>query len=244
MTHTTKGIVLRCVKYGETSIIATVYTELFGIQSYMVKGIRKGTKKSPSKANYFQPAAILEMEVYHNELKNIQFIKEYEWAVLYERIFFDVIRNAAASFITELLLHCLKQPEPDPQLFYLAEECLLAADKESDTIAANISLYYILHFAMFSGFRMQGVYNADTPILDLTEGIFIHDIPAHNEYLKDDEARFTYEIYNTENIQALEHIALNKSMRRHLLISYLKYLSLHIPDMGELKTISVLNEVL
>ena len=71
--HKTKGVILRAVKYGETSIIATVYTELFGVQSYMVKGVRQSSKKSQGKANYFQPAAILEMEVFYNELKQMQF---------------------------------------------------------------------------------------------------------------------------------------------------------------------------
>ncbi|MBW7952728.1 MAG: recombination protein O N-terminal domain-containing protein, partial [Chitinophagaceae bacterium] len=54
--HTTKGIVLRTVKYGETSIIATVYTELYGIQTYIIKGIRKVSKKNSTKVNCFQPA--------------------------------------------------------------------------------------------------------------------------------------------------------------------------------------------
>ena len=31
--HKTKGIVLKGVKYGETSLVVTIYTELFGIQS-------------------------------------------------------------------------------------------------------------------------------------------------------------------------------------------------------------------
>ncbi len=37
--HNTKGIVLRTVKYGETSVIVTIFTELFGIQSYIVNGV-------------------------------------------------------------------------------------------------------------------------------------------------------------------------------------------------------------
>ena len=39
--HKTKGIVLRTVKYGETSIIVTIFTELFGIQSYLVNGVQE-----------------------------------------------------------------------------------------------------------------------------------------------------------------------------------------------------------
>ena len=80
MVHATKGIVLRTVKYGDTSVITTVYTELFGVQSYIVKGVRQRTKTSSGKAGYFQPAAILEMEVYHNELKQLQFVREFQWA--------------------------------------------------------------------------------------------------------------------------------------------------------------------
>ena len=44
--HKTKGIVLRSVKYGETSIIVTIFTELFGVQSYLVNGIRTSSKKA------------------------------------------------------------------------------------------------------------------------------------------------------------------------------------------------------
>src|SRR4051812_32948289 len=99
MTHKTKGIVLRTVKYGDTSVIASVYTEVFGVQSYIVKGVRQTTKKSSGKAIYFQPGAILDMVVYQNNLKNLQFIKEYEWAFLYEHVLFDVAKNAVAMYV-------------------------------------------------------------------------------------------------------------------------------------------------
>ena len=36
MLYKTRGIVFRFVKYGETSIIVTIFTELFGLQSYIV----------------------------------------------------------------------------------------------------------------------------------------------------------------------------------------------------------------
>ena len=65
MTHKTKGIVLRVIKYGETSIIATLFTELFGVQTYLVNGIRT-SKKTGSKAAMYQPGAILDMEVYQD----------------------------------------------------------------------------------------------------------------------------------------------------------------------------------
>src|SRR6266498_4517706 len=109
--HHTKGIVLRTVKYGETSLIITIFTEIFGIQSYLVNGVRASTQKGSGRANLFQPAAILDLIVYHNELRNLQRIKEFKWANLYQHIFSDIKKNAVALFIVELLAKCLKQPE-------------------------------------------------------------------------------------------------------------------------------------
>ena len=54
MTHKTKGIILRTIKYGETSIVVTIFTELFGVQTYLVNGIRT-QKRSGNKAAMFQP---------------------------------------------------------------------------------------------------------------------------------------------------------------------------------------------
>ena len=102
--HKTKGIVLRTVKYGETSLIVTMFTELFGLQSYLVNGVRTSTKKGSGKANLFQPTAILDLVVYHNELKHLNRIKEFRWHFLYQHIFSDVPKNAVALFMIELLI--------------------------------------------------------------------------------------------------------------------------------------------
>src|SRR5262249_12523630 len=108
--HKTRAIVLRAVKYGETSLIVTILTELFGIQSYLVNGVRASTKKGSGKANLFQPAAVLDLVVYHNELRNLQRMSEFRWGHLYQHIFSDVRKNAVALFMAELLTKCLKQP--------------------------------------------------------------------------------------------------------------------------------------
>ena len=115
MIYKTKGIVLRTIKYGETSIVVNIFTELFGIQSYLVNGVRSSGKTL--KANFFQPTSILEMEVYHNELKNLQRIKEFKWGYLYKNILNDVTRNLVALYMIELLQKCLKQPENNIDLF-------------------------------------------------------------------------------------------------------------------------------
>ena len=124
MIHKTKGIVLRTVKYGETSLVVTMFTETLGLQSYLVNGVRTPTKKGTAKANLFQPAAILDLVAYHNEFKNLQRLKEFKWAHLYQHIFSVVRKNAVALFMIELLTKSLKQPEANAELFYFVEDLL------------------------------------------------------------------------------------------------------------------------
>src|SRR5688572_20193898 len=90
MVHKTKGIVLRSVKFGETSLVVTMFTELFGLQSYLVNGVRTVSRKGSAKANLFQPSSILELEAYHNDFKNLQRLREFRWAHLYQHILSDV----------------------------------------------------------------------------------------------------------------------------------------------------------
>lgn len=244
VTFKTKGIVLRTVKYGETSIITTVYTELFGVQSYIVKGIRQAAKKSGSKAIFFQPAAILDMVVYHNELKNLNFIKEYQWGYLYDHVLFDVVKNAVALYVVEMLQHCLKQPEANPELYYLAEDTLKQLDKGDATLTANLPLYFMLHLGGELGFRIQGTYSITTPVLDLYDGQFAEDKPNHPHYLDGEQAQLTSQLLAMHFYNDLENFRLNRSQRRQLLHAYQQYMTLHIQDFGELKSLLVLQEVL
>jgi len=244
MLHKTKGIVLRTIKYGETSLIATVYTELFGIQSYIVSGVRTSTRKGPGKANLFQPSAILDLVVYHNELKNLQRIKEMKWAVLYQHIFFDVLKNAVALFMVELLQKCLKQPEPNPELFYFIEDAFLHLDVSEGRVQANFPLFFMLHLAGFFGFRIQDIYTAQTPYLDLQEGQFVAEHPEHPQVLEGSYSYITAQLLRAQQPDELQEIALNQETRRHLLQAYQIFYALHVPDFGEMKTLVVLQSVL
>ena len=70
MQAKTEGIVFRTIKYSETSVIAGIYTEQFGLQSYIINSVR-GKGKSNSKSSALAPLSVLNMEVYKKENKNI-----------------------------------------------------------------------------------------------------------------------------------------------------------------------------
>ncbi|HEY4337479.1 MAG TPA: DNA repair protein RecO [Puia sp.] len=242
--HKTKGIVLRGVKYGETSLIVTIYTELFGIQSYLVNGVRTSSRKGPGKANLFQPSAILDLIVYHNDLKNLQRIREFKWGVLYQHIFFDVLKNAVALFMVELLQKCIKQPESNPQLFAFIEDAFLHLDAAEGRVLANFSLFFTLHLAGFFGFKIEDVYSQQNSFLDLKEGQFVTEHPQHPQVLEGPLSYTTAQLLRVQQPAELQEIALNQETRRTLLQAYQLFYALHVPDFGEMRTLTVLQTVL
>lgn len=243
MTHKTKGIVLRSIKYGETSLVVTIFTEIFGVQTYMVNGVRS-SKKSSSKANLFQPTAVLDLIVYHKDSNTMQRIKEFSWSVLYEHVLNDVIKNSIASYMVELIQKCLKQPEANTNLFIFCEEALLELDKADKVVTANFALFFTLHLAHFFGFRMADDHSSTHTILDLQEGNFIDHQPVHPHFIDGKYAELTAQLLKVMQPHELRDFKLNQVIRRELLIKYLEYYSLHIHDFGQMKTLMVLHEVL
>lgn len=243
MLHNTKGIVLRVTKYGDTSLIMTAYTELFGLQQYIVKGVRTTSKKGANKAVYYQPAAILQMEVYHTPMKQLQMLKEVNWDYIYQNVYSDVIRNAVATYIVEVLQQTL-QPEPHPELFYLIEDTFKQLDSGSAVLASNLPIYFLIHLSETLGFGLQGMYSEETPLLDVKEGQFVKEKPLHPYFLEGLEAKTASQFMTLQFYNDLENIHLNGAQRKKILDLFQLSLSWHYKKFTEIKSLLILQAVL
>jgi DNA repair protein RecO (recombination protein O) len=241
LIHSTKGIVLRTIKYGETSVIGWIFTELFGIQSYMVNGVR--TSGKTSKAHFFQPASILEMQVYHNDLKNLQRIKDLRWAHLYKNIFSDITKNSVALFMVELLQKNLKQPETNETLFHFCEDAFLFLDIADAAITANFPIYFAIHLAQILGIRLLDNYSEENNIFNLAEGSFSNEKSATDQ-LSVEISFYISQFLKTIQPEDLREIKMNRNTRMSILKSLESYYSWHVPEFETMKTLNVLSEVL
>ncbi len=242
--HKTSGIVLKTVRYGETSLIATIYTELFGLQSYLVNGVRNTSKKGAGRANLFQSAAILDLIVYHNELKNLQRVKEFRWGHIYSSIFFNVPRNAVALFMVELLLRSLKQPESNASLYHFIERAFLDLDEAEESTIATFPLHFALRLCGQYGFGLRDAHSEKLHILDLREGAFVQERPTHPYFLEGVYSHLTSDLLKATTPSDAGNIRMNRETRRTLLHAFETFYALHIQDFGTLKTLPVLETVL
>ena len=73
MIISTKAIVLRKIKYSDSSLIVDVFTELQGRKSFFIKGIL-GKTKTKLKNSYFQPLSQILIKYNKREKKKINFL--------------------------------------------------------------------------------------------------------------------------------------------------------------------------
>jgi DNA repair protein RecO (recombination protein O) len=221
LIHKTKGIVFRFTKYSETSIIVTIFTEVFGLQSYIVNGVR--SKNSKNKIALYQPLTLLNLVVYHRENANIERIKEIQCLYPYSSITVDMKKSAIALFITEVLNKTVKDESHAAELFDFISTSLITLD-EMLTGYENFHLIFMLKLGKYLGFGAQNI----NEVL----GVRIADEPTEKILLALLQAE-----YNTV-------IAITNSQRRNLLDLILKFFTDHMGLPAEMKSLQVLKEVL
>ena len=169
MLYKTRGIVFQTVNYSDNSFIAKVYTELFGLQSYMVNNPRG--KKSSTKINVFQPMNLVELVVYRKEKKQLHRIKEIKIELPYNTIPFDVSKSSITFFLNEILCKCIREEESNLELFQFIHGSMIRLDNAKSKFVC-FHLYFLIQLAAHLGFAPSGNFSADTPFFDLHEGIF------------------------------------------------------------------------
>lgn len=226
MLHKTKGIVISFVKYKETSIIVKIYTEAFGIQTYIENGVRSA--KGKNKIALFQPLTLLDLVVYHDTKKEINRISEIKCLYPYHTITVDIKKSSIGIFINEVLNNSLKEHSENTPLFNFLEDSLKYLDQHEEQIE-NFHLYFLINYCFYLGF---GPDNEDDVVSQLQE----HAIPINNE-----EKKLIKELIGQDFGAKLQ---ISKSLRIKALELMLVYYKIHVEGFGNLRSMSILKEVL
>lgn len=236
MLQQTKGITLRVTNYSESSVVAQIYTETLGLQSYLING----AKKPKAKINYnmLQPFHILEMVVYNKENNNLQRIKEAHQIPPLKSIPLNIVKSSIAMFLNEVLYKVLKHQHPEPQLFQFLENAIIWLDETDDGLA-NYHLVFLAKLSHYLGFKP---IISNQPYFDLMEGQFSNHLPAHFHVLQEPYSSALREILQS-SFSNCNKIKLNRSDRTYLLQKLIDYYRLHTENFGEVNSLYILEEI-
>lgn len=239
MLDKTEGIVLKTVRYAETSLIVTIFTKKHGILSFIVQGVR--SSKNKQRGNILQPLNLLQLEIYLKEQRNLNRIKEQTTLYIYKNIHTDFIKQSIAIFCIELISKCIKEHEVNEPLYNYLSLFLTELDVSNSNLE-NKPLFFLLEVASILGFEpalhniLKGVY------FNMQEGKFVADYNTVQSCLNAHETNIFKQllaIYYDKN-----DLKLSGSERKIMLDKLLLYYRWHVSDFMELKSPQILSELL
>ena len=239
MLAKTCGIVLHHFKYGDSGIIAQMYTEGFGRQSFIIKGARG--KKNRTGIGFFQPLFVLNLEFYYKENKELHLVKEISSAKIFNHFPFDANKRVQVMFIAEILYKCLREEEKNEPLFNFLLNSIEYFDLCEEG-SSNFHLTFLLKLTSFLGIAPETIRAGDQSFFDIKEGIFDSNIPLHFNFLDKAMASLMLKFLNS-NYQEASNILLNHVERNSLLREILRFYTFHHYPLGDLKSLSVLSDI-
>ncbi|MBP6625682.1 MAG: DNA repair protein RecO C-terminal domain-containing protein, partial [Chitinophagaceae bacterium] len=168
-------------------------------------------------------------------------IKEAHIHFLYKTLHQDMVKNTLTVYIVELIAKTMTEPETNIELFEFFEQSLLQIDSFTSSELVNMPLIFTMQLANHLGFGIQNEYTTQTPILDLVNGRFCTQQELQSLYfVQGHEAQWISNL--VIHGEPGEHLSAKN--RQELLMICIRYLKLHIPHMGELKSLQVLHDIL
>ena len=234
----TQGIVLRNVKFGETSLIIDVYTSEKGRQSLVINGVR--SQNARVRQSMVSVSSLVDLIIYHEDHKDVSRIKEVKSAYVYQAIPFDVIKGTVALFMTELISKTVKESEENPALFDFMVNSFVALDDAKK--ATLFPLVFPILLMSHLGFSPGNDWSEKTPFFDIREGVFVSIEPPVLSLNKELSQIFFYLLQI--DISNMDDIDIHKSDRRKLLDGILSYYRHHVDNFKELNAHRVLRDVL
>ena len=240
MILSTKGIVLHCMDYSETSIIARVYTEQLGLQTYIAKGVRK--KGARIKRNLFAPLSIIQLVANHKEGEGMRVIRDASCEFQLNGIATDMAKTAVSIYISELLTRSVPSQMADPNLYEYIEDAVLNLDRATASVS-GFPLAFTIGLTQFLGFDPHNNFNTGNLYFDMEEGDFSPHPPGHPYYLSPPLSGNLSEVLTALNA-GVESLKTDYATRSELLTKMLEYFRIHLPAFGEIKSVQVLSDVL
>lgn len=239
MLHVTKGIVLHYFNYSDNSVIVKIFTQHFGIQSFILKGIH--SKKNKAQKAYLQPLSIVELETTQKQNKTLHSLKGIKIDILYQSIPFNVYKSAMAFFMAEFLYKVIKEEESNEILFNYIKQSLVFFDEKQEKFS-NFHLIFLAQLTDYFGFQPQLETHQPNSYFNLQDGDFSTIQPHHPFFVNLSKSALLKEVFETEYDQMGE-LLISKIERKEVLSALVDYYSIHVNNLSNLKSRQVLEEI-
>ena len=216
MKYKSRAIALSYLKQGESSIIAKIFTEEKGLQSFIVKGVR--AKKAKKKLGLFQPLQLLNINATLITKNSLQYISEITIAhnQVSDRI--DMKKKFISIFVAEVISKVLLETEKDKALFKFIWE-LKNNLSNFEKINPNFPLIFLIGLSEQLGF-LPSKDQIDGDYFNLEFGEFTNNQQQLNYFIKKENSYYLRKLLENKDIN------IPYKNRNKILLHLIKYYKL------------------
>lgn len=151
MLTKTEAVVLKAMKYRETSKIVTLYTKKFGKLNVVAKGAMLTTSKFGAS---LEPMSYITAVLYKKETRELQFLSQADIVKPFLQIYSDYTKMTIGLSICETLYKLIKFEEENQKIFNLIVNVL---DKlnEAERNEINLLWFFLVHLLEEIGFKIN-----------------------------------------------------------------------------------------
>ncbi len=239
MIQKSKAIVLRSLKFGDTSLIVDMFTEQEGRISFITHVAKSA--KGKVKKQFFQPLTLLELSFDYRQRVTLQRIRDVRILRPYGSIPFDPAKSAVLLFLSEFLSYVTRGEQQNVHLYHYVQTSMEWLD-EAVQGYANFHLVFMMRLSRFIGFFPNLEDYRKGACFDLRNAAFTDCVPSHPDYLLPAEAA-NIGLLMRMDYENMHLFRLSHTDRNHISDIILRYYRIHVPDMPELKSFLVLQEL-
>jgi DNA repair protein RecO (recombination protein O) len=240
MIYATKGIVLNNIDYSESSIILKAFTELFGMQTFIIKGFK--SPRTKFKKSFIQPLSILEIVAYPNPKGEIHLVKDLSPYYHTKTLYVDVKKIAIVFYFNELIFRSIIEQEPNKQLFDFLIKAIEHLDMLKDEDILLFALYFSLQFSRFMGFLPEQSSFMQNMFFDLLEGTYKSEKPEHAFFI-DQQLTPIFHKLTIAEFDNYQLIQLLNASQLILLKKICDYYAVHVSGLNKIKSIEFLEKI-
>lgn len=239
MEEKTRGIVLKQIKYSDSQVIAQIYTEHFGRQSFIFRKAK--SKKSSISLNILQPLFLLDINARFKESRQIQRATEINNNPHFTDIPFNIVKSSMAFFLAEILSKVLIEEEANLPLFEFLHHSILLLD-ELENGLANFHIFFLYELSKYLGFYPESGFSGHKKYFNIAEGQYSAWSKNLKFVLNEEDSRI-FAMLSNKGFNQLNEIKLNRKQRQRLLTILLDYYRYHLPEMGKVKSLEILKQI-
>lgn len=222
MLEKSNAVILHTVQHTDKTLIVNAYTERYGRVAYAIS--QGQGKRCRMQRAMLAPFSLLSIECDYRPNEQVQRIRGIE-SLFVQQLQFDPVKSAVTLFLSDFLMHVIREPEPYPSFFKFLSDSISLYNVMQEG-KANFHLCFLFNLSSFLGFYPDTESYREGAYFDLVNGIYTVSAPDHQHVLLPDDAR-RFMILSRMNFSNLHLFSFSRDERRAVLDRIIEYYRIH-----------------